>query len=355
MANNTTDCFEMFGETKYLALLVVRNSLSFISCCILLGVIVLIVLFEKYLFMTQRLILYLVFFSFTFYIAQVINFDGHSATDTETSLKYCIAIGFLTEVTVWWELLATTCIMIDISLKAIFKLSTEKLEKFYLTFIAITPFLFTWIPFIRSHYGPAGLYCWIRDRNLDDCSISDFGNWLRFSLYYIPLYIIMGVLILLVVVSLARVQWRKKRWFGNYSPEHQQVEQMIENEIKSLIWYPLIFVFINIVPLIRRIYSVHDDEDTLFYVLTAIQVVVYRFQGILIGCVFAFDRETRKKLKWTEFKASLVRCCCCKRRGAIKEYQVEQGPSDSCHDMNPYSDVSALLNQSTPLKYSVNN
>ena len=353
MANNSSDadCFEKFGEQKYVVLLIVRTILSFISCCILLCVVGLIVLFQKHRFMSQRLVLYLASFSFTFSLIQIINLDSHIASLSDTSLQYCIVIGFATQVTIWWELLTTTCIMMDIFLKAVFQIqSTEKLEKFYLLFIIITPFTFSWIPFIQSHYGPAGLYCWIRDRNLEDCSLSEFGNWLRFGMYYIPLYTLMPILIILVVISLIIVQWRNKQWMGKYSPERHLVHQMIQREIRPLLYYPFIFVIINIVPLIRRAYSAHDTTDTFFFVLTAIQIVVFRFQGVLIGLVFALDPETREKLNWVEIRAAVVSFCT--KRNNFQLYPAKQGLSDS---KNPYSVTdTTLLTSNTSMMYSVN-
>ena len=351
MANNSSDydCFEMFSAPKYIALLAVRNTLSFVSCCILLCVIGLIVLFQKHMFMSQRLVLYLALSSAIFSLVQVFNFDAHTANRSQENLNYCIAIGFLTQVTIWWELVATSCIMIDIFLKAVFQAQTEKLEKFYVLFIIVTPFVFSWIPFVKGHYGPAGLYCWIRDRNLENCMLSSFGNWLRFSMYYIPLYTIMTILVSLVIISLVTVHWRKKKWVGDYSPQSSLVHQMIEKEIRPLVWYPLIFLLINIVPLIRRAYSVHDKDETFFFVLTAIQVVVYRFQGILIGLAFALDPETRKKLNLIEIRASLARYC--SNRHMIEDYPVENGLSDS---KDPYSDPAGLLTPKSPLVNTTN-
>ncbi len=344
--NDSGDCFEMFSQPKYIALLAVRNGLSFISCCILLCVIGVIMLFRKYLFMSQRLVMYLAMSSAIFSLIQVINFDAHTANMNENNLKYCVVIGFLTQVTVWWEILATTCIMIDIFLKAVFQVSTEKLEKFYVIFLILAPLLFSWIPFIQGHYGPAGLYCWIRDRDLEDCMLSDFGNWLRFSIYYIPLYTIMTILISLVVISLLIVNWRKRKWVGEYSPQSSLVHEMIENEIKPLLWYPFIFVLINIIPLIRRVYSVHDTDDTFFFVLTAIQVVIYRFQGILIGLVFALDRETRKKLNYLEIRSALYHWFC--KNNLAEIYPAANTFSDS---RDPES---SLLTRHRSSKYSVN-
>ena len=352
MANNSSDidedCFKMFGDKRYLVLLGIRIFLSFFSCCCLFCVIGLIILFRKYHFMSQRLILYLSSSSLLFSFVQTINFDGHIATKSPTALDYCVFIGFVTQLTIWWEVLAMTCIMIDIFVKSIFQISTEKLEKFYLLFIIVMPLTFSWIPFINGHYGPAGLYCWIRDQNLENCSISDFGDWLRFSLYYIPLYAIMITLIILVIFSMVVVQWRKKRWFGQYSPERQVVHQMIEKEIKPLLWYPLIFIIINIVPLIRRAYSVHDSSGTFFFVLTAIQIVIYRFQGILIGLAFSLDPETRKKLHWPEIKAAFIHLCT--RNDMIHQYPAKKCRSDS---KNVYSDSEPLTATAQNI-YSVN-
>lgn len=325
-SNISLECFSELETPKFQALIGLRSGLSVIACIFLIAMISLVILLKKYMFFTQRLILYLALTSLSYDFIAVLNVTSLIAYKNTHALNYCYVIGFADQITVWWLLLSYFIIVIDVTLKGVFDLFTERLEILYILVILLSPFLYSWIPFINLSYGPAGVLCWIRNRDLNDCSYYSTGNWLRFALYYIPLYIMLVVIVVLMIVSFGFIRWNRKKWAGKM--EEKRTKKIMEKEIRPLIYYPFILIAINIFALLHRLYELHSTEDTFFYILTVIVTITYRFQGILISLVFIFDPETRKKLNQKELLAAFERFRKTDDNSA-EEYPATRGHSDS--------------------------
>jgi hypothetical protein len=107
-----------------------------------------------------------------------------------------------------------------------------------------------------------------------------------------------------------------------------QVQKKIENEIKPLIAYPIIFIVIMVVPFIQRIYGIFNNEDNWYYFLSIMLLLVFRLTGVFITIAFTLDAETRKKLNCVEIKAAVKRWIG-KEEKLITNYNVELCHSDS--------------------------
>ena len=285
------------------------------------------VLFKKYLFFTQRLILYLAIASFCYDFMTAFNVTAFEAHKNDAARIYCYIISFIAEqVSIWWIFNAVTCIVIDIFLKAVFELHTERLEILYVLVSFFLPFTYGWIPFIQLSFGPAGIFCWIRTKDLYDCSKFRLGMWLQFVLYYIPLYLLMAVLVIMMIIALIFVRKKRKMWAGK--TEEKRIKKMMEKEIRPLISYPFIIIAVNIFALLRRLYGIYSDTDTAYFVINVLVVITYRFQGVAITLAFILDRETRKKLNQREIRAAFQRLCQ-KETDIITEYPMEVGRTDS--------------------------
>ena len=324
---NETAC-NVYSGSQYLSLLILRSTLSAVSCLCILSMIVIIILFKKYHFFTQRLILYLAISTFSFSFIAVINLSAKYACDELSARIYCIVMGFFFQLTMWWELMAITCIMVDVFVKVVFNKFTERLELLYFLTIFVLPLTFSWIPFIKLSYGPAGVFCWIRDRNLEDDKLFRFGIYLRFLLYYIPLYLLMPILIILTIISFCCVRRKRKQWIGQHSHEAKLISKMMESEIRPLIYYPFIFIVINAIPFVKRVYGIFNPNDTVLFVLALINVMVYPLLGILITLVFALDPETRKKINRVEIKAAIGRWYG-GHKDVVSFYDIKRTHSDS--------------------------
>ncbi|XP_011403153.1 PREDICTED: cyclic AMP receptor-like protein A [Amphimedon queenslandica] len=323
--NSSTNC-TMLDNEKYDGLVVVQIIFSTVSCVLLLCMIGLIVLFKEYQFFSQRLILYVAVCSLIYSLINSINFFGREAQNASSALEdLCMAVGFFNQASFCWELMSVTIIMIDIFIKIVFKRQTEKFELFYVILIIFVPLSFSWIPFIYKAYGPAGTFCWIRERTFNNetyCPLFWHGIYLRFFLYYGPLYILFFALFILILSTWCIIRKRHKQW-RNSQLDYQLVhlEQILEKEVRSLFAYPVIFIVVNIIPFAHRVYGIYSTSDITYFVLSLITVILFSTQGSIIMIAFLSYPETRKKMKWIEIKAAFRRWRG-KEDAAIREYLV---------------------------------
>ena len=325
-SNSSLTCIETSDSDRNKALLGIRVALSFVACLFLISMISLMILLKKYVVFTQKMILLLAVTALCFEISAILNVSAFDAYKNSNSLNYCYLMGFIEQLMIWWIIMSYTCIVVDIFLKALFEIFNEKLIILYFVLIFLSPLLHSWIPFVHLSFGPAGAFCWIRSFDLNDCTLFEIGFWLRLALYYIPLYILMAVLVILMTIALLFIKRKRKKTLG--TKDEKRVLKMMEKEIRPLIYYPFILIVINIFPLIRRIYEQYSSTDNVYYVLSILALIVYRFQGILITVVFVMDPETRKKLNYTEITAAFRRCCQ-KEGSVVQEYPMEKVHSDS--------------------------
>ena len=326
--NNTTTCEELYVTKKFKILIGLRCTLALLSCVFIMSMLSIIILFKKYRFFTQRLVLYLAISALSYQIVTMLDFTALHAYSSTSALNYCRLIGFLTLITFWWSIMSMVIIMTDIFIKVVYDKQTEHFEVIYVLVIFVLPILFDWIPFIQLSYGPVGYVCGIRNRTIDDCSPFQLGVILQFILFHIPAYILLGLVVILLSIALCFIRRQKNKFTGQYDPHAKNLKKKMETEIQPLLYYPFIFIVANIVPLFFTIYSAVEPEDTasIFYI-GIVATVVYRLQGILITLAFTLDPETRKKLNRTELKAALKRFCY--RDKNTPEYPLEFSRSDS--------------------------
>ncbi len=339
--DSSLDCFMVYDNLQYNIVVGLRSAFSLLSCVFLVFMCIIIIIFQKYNFFTQRLILYLVIVSFCYSLSGVFNVTGTIAYKDTTALTYCKVIGFFEQITSWWEILATTCILISVFIQSVFERATNRLEVLYVILIFVTPLTFSWIPYLWNLYGPSGEYCWITPLSLNDCSRIVPGVITGYAIYAIPYFVVCVVLLFLLIIAFVFVRRKQKMWTGKYNPESAIIKKMMEKEIKSLIFYPVMFLMINVIPFIRRVYELYRDDDVTYYVLTIGSTVILSFQGIFIALVFIADPETRMILN---YKTIYSRCCGA-RVHKVSEYPIEYGCGDSASQTSyaegfntPYSD-----------------
>ena len=316
-------CLYLDLDDRYTVLLVFRSILTFVASLFILCMLGIIIFFQKYLFFTQRLIMYLAISSFTYSFVTVFNVTSSSARTNDAALRYCMFMGLLEQVLVWWEVMAVTCIVMQLFIRTVFDKTTEKFEVVYILMIFLFPLLFNWIPFIHNAYGSAGLVCWIRVYDLDECHVFHTGSIYAFVLFYLPVFIIMIVLIILLVVSFVFIHRRRKLWVGTYNHD-AKLDKAMEQEIRPLIYYPLIFIVTNVVNFVAYLYTTYDKDSDAHFAITTISTITYRLQGILITLVFTLDKQTRKKLNKAEIQAGLLRICSRKSSKKVSAYPARK-------------------------------
>lgn len=294
--------------------------LSFFSS---LATLTVIVIFKKYHFMSQRIILYLCIAVGLSSLARTINIAPrtYNPDNEQVADVFCSIAGFLDQYTFCSVIFAVTSITIDVFIVAVFDLKTKYLEPVYFIAIFFLPLAFNWVPFINSAYGDAGAWCWIRAEK--DCSTFLFGVVLQFTLLYIPILLIMLLLFLLLLVTLCILYIHRYKYDDRFDVNRFHNRRMIRKEIKQLIWYPIIFIAINIIPAIHRLYAVNRQDDP---VLLCISAFIAPLQGVFITLAFVLDPETRKRLTWIQIKGAIIEMC---NKTDIQDYPVLETHSDS--------------------------
>ncbi len=319
--DTTSECtyYQSYDYTIVAAFSSSGGVVSFLACFFVIGIII---LYKKYLFFTQRLILYLAIATLIGSLAQMLHIVERFAPN-----GFCIFGAFIYQLGAWSELLAITCIMVNVLLIVVFRWETEKLEIVYILLIFVFPLTFNWIPFIEDAYGVAGAWCWIRSHN-DDCSKFEYGAVLQAILWYTPLYVVLITLTVIYVIILVKLRRDSHRWVGQYDPvDHKQKKQMWKT-VRPLLWFPIIYLVSSILPLANRIQGSTSSAPVLaLWILT---VIALTSQGGFMALAFTLDPETFKRLKWPEFKATVKQMW----SKDVKEYQFAEAISESYSQQN---------------------
>lgn len=347
MASNNSSCYDLGYSPAFVGVTAVHGAMSVVSFVGALLIIALVVLYKKYRFFTQRLILYLACAELIKSFVEAFNVFGYWVD--ESVLGLCIAVGFFQQIVAWWVVIATTCIMVDVFIKVQFNKSTEKFEWLYVLLIFFLPIILTsWIPFIFDAYGPEGPICWIKNKN--DTYCSDFflaGAILEFTLYIVPIYILLTVLFFLLTASLILLHKQSKEWAGKFDPESLKKKKRMQTEIQPLLYYPIILIIIHTPVTIAFTYGVSQDIDPsalATLILWYVTAITYHLQGIFITCAFTLDPDTRNKLDCASLRAAYKNYWT--RYEFTREYPIE---------VNSYGDsLKSAMNSRKSNKYIQN-
>ena len=330
MAMDINNCSN-YTDTEqlvFLAAAIARAISGTISFFASLSVILMIIFFKKYILFTQRLILYLVIAvmlnSLTVAIQGATYFPDVPAADS-----YCVASGFLNQITNWSIIFAICCIGVDLYFKAVAK-KVSRREWIYVLTIFIGPLLFNWIPFIDNAYGKAGPWCWIKQYN-DDCTQNMVGFISRLILWYVPVALVLILLILHYFGIYFTVKKQRHRYEGRYNPESERVKKMVQKELQPLFWYPVIFLVIYIFQVIVRTLELGIKEPIYIHILWLLEAIVSPLQGGMISLVYALDKETRKRIKKCDIRLECIRFI---KKNNIETYPTPLCPSDSVRKGN---------------------
>ena len=312
---NETSCPSYEG-THFKILAAIRAGIGTASAVCCLVVIIVIFFYKKYKFFTQRLVLYLAvaaFFQSLCYPLGRVNYY----TDRAVIDHYCYFAGYIYQYSNWTEVLCIVCITANISTVAAIRKQTARLEVLYVLFIFLLPLLWCWVPFLHATYGTAGPWCGIRTLT-EDCEYFNFGRILSLATWTGPLYLILTVAFVVTCISACRVHRAAKRWSGKFSPEMQAQLQETAKQIKPLLWYPVIYMLLETPTLVNQIYHVYDPRSQIMP-LWYLETVFGPPRGAFIALVYAFDSETRARVRCRHFCAAWWSCC---KPNKVTEYPV---------------------------------
>lgn len=142
---------------------------SCLGCCFIFFIMI---IFKKYVYSSQRLIMYLTVAVLLLSISYIIRGLGYKYIILGLS-PFCEGIGFFSMYSGACILIAVMCVTIDMFNRSeILCNEPLKLEKLYVPAIFIAPALLDWMPFINHAYGPTETWCWIRSLDLETCDTS---------------------------------------------------------------------------------------------------------------------------------------------------------------------------------------
>ena len=307
-----------YDTELYVAVASVSAASNFISLLANCLVLFLTILFKRWSFFNQRLVLYLSLATIGANIASIFGRVGYENQTGAAYNNFCIFSGFVLQVTMWMVLNAYICITASLLLKVLFVINLEKYDVAVFLVIFASPVAINWIPFIRLAYGRSGAWCWIRATEESSCKDFLFGSVLQLVLWYIPLYVILGILIIIYSVVVTKFCLFRRNWL-ELDPQADDIQrqQALKYSI-SLLAYPVIYFVTNIFPLINRVYNlVHPDKPSpALWFLTSI---LFPLQGVGIAVAFLLDRNVRKRLNATNFKAA---CAEWFKKPQIKDYPL---------------------------------
>ena len=325
---SSMNCSLPYTRHEYAIVAGLSAASAFVSLLASCFIVALIVLFKKWRFFSQRLVLYLAVSVILESVATIIHRVDYENETTAFYVRFCQFSAFVEQNTSWIELMAVVSITVYIFVCAVFSKRTDRFELLYLFFIFVFPLLFNWIPFTVDAYGRAGAWCWIKSEDIYSCDSIDVpGRTLQLVLWYVPLYVILIVLISLFVMILIKIHCYDSRKYKVSKHEDKHIHEQMSKEIRSLLWYPFIYFMINLIPFINRIHGLAQPNNPSL-ALWILSALLFPLQGGFIALAFTLDPDTRKRLKIVHIRAAAKELCQ-KSGKTVKEYPAEHAPQES--------------------------
>ena len=239
------NCSKFSTELNHtLALRITNGTASSISLLCCTFVIALMIIYKKYVFTIQRVILYLT-------VSTILNSITHIfESATLYSEGYCTVITFFNLYSAYCVLFSINCFLVDMIYRVKYFRETGAIEWLYIPAIFLTPLLVIWIPFLTGSFGRVNGICVIVTTNSDTCEQDTKGLIMYLVFWWIPLYLTFIVGGLAYVYILWKLWRSKKRYTAVLELDRELMYQKTVSEIYYLKWYPLIYGILNIVPVI---------------------------------------------------------------------------------------------------------
>ena len=335
MVNNSiNDSCSIYNDSDYVIVAALNAAVAFLSLLACIFGLTIVILFKKWKFFNQRLVVYLIIAATLEAIATIIHRVDYGSTSSNSLDGFCRFTGFLSQLTVWMILNAITSITVYLFLLVVCDRFTEKFEVAYILFIFVFPFTFSWIPFINDTYGRAGVWCWIRTIDIITCERLNFGVVLQLVLFYVPMFSLLLILVIFYLVILCKLQWRKRKWKDKLDEHSRHSDKVVRKEIISLLAYPVICIVLFLPLVATRIQSWIKPENPSI-ALWYLSGILYPFIGTIIVLAFTLDSDTRRRLNWAHVRAAVRDY---HTRKVVTEYVVGVATSEGGEDV-PYKQL----------------
>lgn len=315
--NTSNDSCSIFGERRYTNVAIINAILSGVSLLACLLSLFVILLFKKWKFFNQRLVLYLIISATLLSLAVVMHKTDYTSDYDGNNRRFCIFTGFSSHLALWMIIDAITAVTLYVFFIGVFNVFTEKYEYAYVFFIFVFPFTHAWIPFIKDAYGRSGVWCWIRTVDPINCKPFKFGVVLQLVLFYVPFFLILAILVALYLITLCKLHRKSKHWKAGLETS-QHVDKVLKAEVHNLLVYPVIFIILFLPLIANRILSWAEPGKpslVLWYLSGICQPLV----GIIFVLAFTLDADTRRRLNWAHLRAAFRNY---HSKKVVSEYQL---------------------------------
>ena len=305
-------------------------SLSLIGCLFAAAIII---IYKKYVFSVQRILLYLTISVFINVLGQLLDrvIFLYEGGELKNQTSACEFAGFVSQYSSWAILGSVCCSMFEL-LIGVFKYteSGKRLNLVYITLIFALPIGVNWIPFTVHGYGFKEWTCEIIIKKC--CENYQQGIIMESVLWWIPLYATLFYMTVGYIAITIKLIYDKKCYTAMIELNRNRVYQNTYNDIMYLKYYPIIYMLINVLPLISDIYDVihHEAPCQELWIPAAF---IKGIQGGFITIAATLDPKTRKRLSFKELKMAFFYNVLTKQ--IAEEYPViNSSISDSLHPNN---------------------
>ena len=213
----------------------------------------------------------------------------------------CTANAFLLQTALWVKLMFTLWLVFHLFCLAVFLKNWQQLEPLYIASSILFPFILAFIPLFTNTYGVEGARCWIRDRD-SNCSKFAEGIAERYGLWLGPAFISLLLANFAIVVMLLIM---RRRAYKEVDPELTPLVRKNKQALRQmlpLVFYPLIFVILMLLPSITRVISDSYSNEKSGFELNLLHGIAYPPGGFFSGlaviihiCVMRSQRKRKKK------------------------------------------------------------
>ena len=216
--------------------------------------ILIVVIYKKYRFSYQRLLLYL---TINLLIESIVHIlQGSSYKLVPSCRRYCQALAFLSTYITFCVKVSLACLILELYLCVLLKKDTSKLKWIYIAAIYLLPSSVSWIPFIFRRFGYAGTRCSVVYLT-QDCEHDHIGFLLFILLEWLPIgatFVIIGPMYLLLLYCL----WQQgKQYTPLVEVARKTIYQQMLVDISYIKWFPLPLFIINLLLVIAKLIIGH--------------------------------------------------------------------------------------------------
>ena len=299
-------CFELDNHNYVIVFWIktVVLILAALTCSLVIGMII---FFKAYKIFVHRLALYLAiaaFFNSFAFILNSLPAENRCGYMFVKNEGFCIATGFLDQVTTWVILLLVCWIALHIFMLGVLKRDYNSL-KYEVTGVAttlVTSLVSSIIPFIDfgngTMYGLAGAWCWIRTTS-ENCDVFTEGVVEQFVLWYATVMFFVTLNFIAVLAVIVVLYRGTQKTQGGLRRTYKDAIR----ETLPLLFYPIIFSVIYSLAFVNRVYFAGTQNTVV--ALWAIHAIAESSLPLFIPLAFLLHPYTLKMLNRYQFRMAL--------------------------------------------------